>query len=78
MADSYMANGMTNGTNVETTVLGDDNRLGTRHFCGHFGNYRLLVVKIETHGQLLSNSNAETRRWRYGDLHSGTEIPVFG
>ena len=38
---------------LETTVLGDDDRLGARHFCGHFGDYRLLVVKIETHGQLL-------------------------
>jgi hypothetical protein len=43
----------------ETTVLCDDDRLGIRDFRGYFGNYRLLVVKIETHGQLLKNPNAE-------------------
>jgi hypothetical protein len=43
----------------ETTVLCDDDRLGIRNFSGHLGDYRLLVVKIETHGQLLKNPNTE-------------------
>ena len=34
----------------QTTVLGDDNPLRLRDFRGDFGDYRLLLVKIETQG----------------------------